>query len=138
MSLSSNERSIAVALITAVAWWVILGITQGVADGVAFLLMVLALIFVSGCLVGLALRSPWGIIIAPSAIFAGGLVQWFMSDWGLRWPVWDMFFGISVIVFSLLMFAAGLPAFAAGMLSERYFSTPTGVLVHSLTSWPVS
>jgi hypothetical protein len=68
-----------------------------------------------GAVCGYALRSRWSMLIAPLALYLGGVLHWLQFDWGLRMPDWPMFALVSVFAFLVLFMTAGV---AAGIASR--------------------
>jgi hypothetical protein len=59
---------------------------------------------------GYVLRSRWAILIAPLALFVGGVLHWFQFEWGLQSPPWPMFGIVSATAFAVLLITAGTAA----------------------------
>lgn len=68
-----------------------------------------------GAASGYVLRSRWAILIAPLALFVGGVLHWFQFELGLQAPPWPMFGIVSATAFGVLLITAGT---AAGIASR--------------------
>jgi hypothetical protein len=63
-----------------------------------------------GSVAGYVLRSRWSILIAPLALYVGGVLHWVQFEWGLNAPPWPMFAIVSALAFLVLLITAGVSA----------------------------
>jgi hypothetical protein len=73
-----------------------------------------------GVACGYTLCSRWSILVAPLALYIGGVLHWIQFESGLQYPDWQMFALVSGLAFGVLLITAG----AAAGISSRVITAP--------------